>query len=104
MAAAGTGGTNGALALPYWINSLLFDSSAGLNDATLLGSAKTFKYFFPSQLPTYYANTKQADGSFVAFSEVQKARALAAFDAAGINDADRTVPDEDVSQHPMLMG
>jgi Ca2+-binding RTX toxin-like protein len=72
--------TNGALALPYWINSLLFDSSAGLNDATLLGSAKTFKYFFPSQLPTYYANTKQADGSFVAFSEVQKARALAAFD------------------------
>lgn len=31
-------------------------------------------------------------------------RALAAFDAAGINDADRTVPDEDVSQHPMLMG
>jgi len=72
--------TNGALALPYWINSLLFDSSAGLNDATLLGSAKTFKYFFPSQLPTYYANTKQADGSFVAFSDVQKARTLAAFD------------------------
>ena len=31
-------------------------------------------------------------------------RALAAFDAAGITDGDRTVPDEDVSQHPMLMG
>ena len=72
--------TNGALALPYWISSLLFDSSAGLNDATLLGSAKTFKYVFPSQLPTYYTGTKQADGSFVAFSDVQKARTLAAFD------------------------
>lgn len=31
-------------------------------------------------------------------------RALAAFDAAGITSPDRQVPDEDVSQHPMLMG
>jgi len=31
-------------------------------------------------------------------------RALAAFDAAGITDGDRQVPDEDMSQHPMLMG
>ena len=72
--------TNGALALPYWINSLLFDSSAGLNDLALLGSAKTFKYVFPSQLPIYYTGTKQADGSFLAFSDVQKARTLEAFD------------------------
>jgi excisionase family DNA binding protein len=31
-------------------------------------------------------------------------RALAAFDAAGITDGDRQVPDEDASVHPMLMG
>jgi len=70
--------TNGALALPYWINSLLFDSSAGLNDATLLGSAKTFKYAFPGQLPSYYSGTSQADGSFVGFSDIQKTRTVVA--------------------------
>jgi hypothetical protein len=70
--------TNGALALPYWISSLMFDSGAGLNDATLLGSAKTFKYAFPSSLPTYYNGTSQADGTFVGFSDTQKTRTVTA--------------------------
>ena len=70
--------TNGAVALPYWISSLMFDSGAGLNDATLLGSAKTFKYAFPSALPTYYNGTSQADGTFVGFSDTQKTRTVTA--------------------------
>ena len=70
--------TNGAVALPYWISSLMFDSGAGLNDATLLGSAKTFKYAFPSSLPTYYNGTSQADGTFVGFSDTQKTRTVTA--------------------------
>jgi Ca2+-binding RTX toxin-like protein len=70
--------TDGALALPYWISALMFNSGAGLNDATLLGSAKTFKYAFPGQLPTYYSGTSQADGSFVGFSDIQKTRTVVA--------------------------
>ena len=70
--------TDGALALPYWISALMFDSGAGLNDATLLGSAKTFKYAFPGQLPSYYSGTSQADGSFVGFSDIQKTRTVLA--------------------------
>ena len=44
---------NGALALPYWIDALLPNQANGQYFNSLLGSARTFQYAFPSTLPTY---------------------------------------------------
>ena len=65
--------TNNALALPYWINALLPDATAGLNFQTILGEAKTFSYVFPSTLPSYDTSADNAK-EFTAFTAVQQGR------------------------------
>jgi serralysin len=69
--------TDGALALPYWVDALLPDEAAGNAFETLLGSAHTYLYTFPTSLPTYDTNASHGVG-FKAFSAVQIARAEAA--------------------------
>jgi serralysin len=69
--------TDGALALPYWVDALLPDEAAGNAFETLLGSAHTYFYTFPTSLPTYDTNASHGVG-FKAFSAVQIARAEAA--------------------------
>ena len=69
--------TDGAQALPYWVDALLPDEAAGNAFDTLLGSAHTYLYTFPSSLPTYDTNVSHGVG-FKAFSAVQMARAEAA--------------------------
>ena len=65
--------TNNAQALPYWINALLPDATAGLNFQTILGEAKTFSYTFPSTLPSYDTSADNAK-EFTAFTAVQQGR------------------------------
>ena len=65
--------TNNAQALPYWINALLPDATAGLNFQTILGAAKTFSYIFPSTLPSYDTSADNAK-EFTAFTAVQQDR------------------------------
>ena len=64
--------TDGAQALPYWVDALLPDEAAGNAFDTLLGSAHTYLYTFPSSLPTYDTNVSH-DVGFKAFSTVQMA-------------------------------
>jgi len=66
--------TDGAQALPYWIDALLPDDTAGLYFLTLLGASKTIYYTFPTSLPTYDTNTKDAKG-WTAFNATQQSRA-----------------------------
>ena len=66
--------TNGAKALPYWVDALLSDEAAGNYFDTLLGSSNTFYYNFPTSLPSYDNNASHGYG-FKAFSSVQTARA-----------------------------
>lgn len=63
--------TNGALALPYWIDALLGHYWA-YHPASLLGSSKTFGYSFPT-LPPSYLSGEQLNG-YTAFSSAQIAR------------------------------
>ena len=65
--------TDGALALPYWIDALLPDDGAGNAFDTLLGSGRTYFYTFPTSLPSYDTNASHGLG-FKAFSNVQMAR------------------------------
>ena len=65
--------TNGAVALPYWIDALLENSAALNRPATLLGSAKTFGYIFPTTLPDYERFEGDANG-YMPFSSGQIAR------------------------------
>jgi Ca2+-binding RTX toxin-like protein len=65
--------TDGALALPYWIDALLDDEASGSNFQLLLGTTKSWKYSFPSTLPSYDTNLDNAKG-WTAFSDIQKAR------------------------------
>lgn len=44
---------NDAKPLPYWIDTLLSDSSNGSYYKTLLGQDKTFRYVFPAAPPSY---------------------------------------------------
>jgi len=67
--------TNGAQALPYWIDALLPDEAAGLRFLDLLGSTKTFNYTFPTSLPSYDTSNKDAK-SWKPFTSVQQQRAL----------------------------
>jgi Ca2+-binding RTX toxin-like protein len=71
--------TNGAQALPYWIDALLDDGAAGSNFQQLLGSAKTWYYSFPSSLPSYDTNIDNATG-WSAFTATQIARTKTALD------------------------
>ena len=69
--------TDGAQALPYWVDALLPDEAAGNAFETLLGSAHTYLYTFPTSLPSYDTNASHGVG-FKAFSAIQIARAEAA--------------------------
>lgn len=63
--------TNGALALPYWIDALLGGNGA-YHPASLLGSSKTFGYTFPTSPPSYLSG-EHLNG-YTAFSSAQIAR------------------------------
>jgi Ca2+-binding RTX toxin-like protein len=65
--------TDGALALPYWIDALLEDTASGSNFQLLLGGTKTWYYVFPSSLPSYDTNLDNAKG-WTAFTETQITR------------------------------
>ena len=65
---------NGAQALPYWIDALLPDATAGLYYLTLLDSSKNINYVFPTSLPTYYTDAVDTNG-WSAFTSVQQTRA-----------------------------
>ena len=67
--------TNGAIALPYWIDALLADEAAGFS--TLLGPSKIINYTYPSSLPSYDVASKDAYG-FSGFNAQQKAFSLLA--------------------------
>jgi Ca2+-binding RTX toxin-like protein len=69
--------TNGAIALPYWVDALLPNEASGNYFDTLLGSSNTFYYNFPIALPSYDTNASHGYG-FKTFSSVQIARTEAA--------------------------
>jgi Ca2+-binding RTX toxin-like protein len=71
--------TNGAQALPYWIDALIDDEAAGSNFQQLLGAAKTWYYSFPSTLPSYDTNINNAKG-WSAFTATQIERTKTALD------------------------
>ena len=64
---------NGALALPYWIDALLPNQANGQYFNSLLGSARTFQYAFPSTLPAYNTSKEDALG-YTGFSSTQMAQ------------------------------
>lgn len=68
---------NGAMPLPYWIDALLPDETAGLFFKTILGSDKTFLYAFPASLPSYYTSAQDAAG-FSEFNATQISQTEAA--------------------------
>jgi Ca2+-binding RTX toxin-like protein len=65
--------TEGAQALPYWIDALLPDEAAGLYYKTLLQNSSVFNYSFPKVLPSYDKSSKHADG-FLPFTSDQISR------------------------------
>ena len=66
---------NGAQALPYWIDALIFDDAASYR--SLLGPSKTFKYTYPTAIPSYDTSAGDANG-YTPFTEAQKAFSLEA--------------------------
>jgi Ca2+-binding RTX toxin-like protein len=52
--------SEGALALPYWIDALVDDYGSGSDFQQLLGASKTWYYAFPSALPSYDTNSTNA--------------------------------------------
>ena len=66
--------TDGAQALPYWIDALIYDRASGNSFDVLLGTSNTFFYSFPSQLPSYYEANSDDSKSFTPFSKKQIAR------------------------------
>ena len=65
--------TDGAQALPYWIDALLDDNAQGSNFQLLLGTTKTWNYSFPSTQPSYDTDLDNAKG-WTAFTDTQIAR------------------------------
>jgi len=65
--------TDGALELPYWISAILPDEASGKRFDALLGDANTFRYAFPTSLPSYDTNAGHAKG-FLAFTSTQISR------------------------------
>ncbi len=62
--------TNGAMALPYWINALLPDQTAGLNFKLLLANTTIMHYAFPQSIASYNTDTEDANG-YLGFNAVQ---------------------------------
>jgi Ca2+-binding RTX toxin-like protein len=62
--------TNGAQALPYWVDDLLASNAARF--AALLGSAKTMNFVFPATLPSYNTSAVDALG-YLPFNTQQQA-------------------------------
>ena len=60
---------NGALALPYWLDTLL--GGDGAQFAALLGPAKTFFYAYPSALPAYDTDHPANALGYLPFNEQQ---------------------------------
>jgi Ca2+-binding RTX toxin-like protein len=71
--------TDGALALPYWIDALVGDGGSGLRYQTFVGANKTWFFAFPSTLPTYDTSTDHAKG-FTQFNSNQISRTQVALD------------------------
>jgi Ca2+-binding RTX toxin-like protein len=65
--------TNGAMALPYWIDALLPDDAAGLDYKLLLGKTTVMQYAFPQSIPSYNTSVEDANG-YVGFKSLQIAR------------------------------
>ena len=61
--------TDGAKALPYWIDDLLIGDAARF--ATLLGTTKTLNFTFPTSLPSYDTSTEHALG-YLPFNNQQQ--------------------------------
>lgn len=70
--------TDGALALPYWIDALIPDSGAGLHFRQLLGGSTQFYFAFPTTIPSSYASDAEDTKGWAAFSSVQQERAKTA--------------------------
>lgn len=65
--------SDGAQALPYWIDALLDDNAQGSNFQLLLGTTKTWNYSFPSTQPSYDTDLDNAKG-WTAFTDTQITR------------------------------
>lgn len=65
--------TDGALALPYWIDALIPDQGAGLHFKSIMNGSRAYYYAFPTTLPSYDTSTDHAKG-FVGFNATQIAR------------------------------
>jgi serralysin len=66
--------TDGAQALPYWIDALIYDRASGNNFDILLGTSNTFNYVFPTSLPSYYEANSDDSKSFTPFTTQQITR------------------------------
>ena len=62
--------SDGAQALPYWIDALLDDNAQGSNFQLLLGTTKTWNYSFPSTQPSYDTDLDNAKG-WTAFTDTK---------------------------------
>lgn len=62
--------TDGAQALPYWIDALIPDGGAGLHYKSILSGSRNYYYVFPTSLPSYDTSVEHAKG-FVGFSQEQ---------------------------------
>ena len=69
--------SDGALALPYWIDALIYDSGSGNYFKKLLGESKTWYYCFLQTLPSYDTDKDDANG-FQPFNLVQTGRTIEA--------------------------
>jgi serralysin len=69
--------TDGAIALPYWIDALVHDSGSGNNFRNLLGESKTWYYCFLQTLPSYDTDKDDANG-FQPFNSIQTTRTIEA--------------------------
>ena len=65
--------TDGAQALPYWIDALIPDSGAGQNFKSIMKGSSVYYYSFPTTLPSYDTSVDHAKG-FVGFNANQIAR------------------------------
>ena len=62
--------TDGAQALPYWIDALIPDGGAGLHYKSILSGSRNYYYVFPTSLPSYDTSVEHGKG-FVGFSQEQ---------------------------------
>jgi Ca2+-binding RTX toxin-like protein len=70
--------SEGALALPYWIDALVDDYGSGSDFQQLLGASKTWYYAFPTALPSYDTYPTNAI-EWSPFTSTQVARTKIAF-------------------------